>query len=151
LAPYKKTAIGMKTGIWILMGLILLGCKRDKELTPEEIMPLVGKWEMTAYETTVNGVKQWVAVTDIGIYNTVIFRKDGVLLYGNGKGMCCAPSTLIIGGRPFKIKPKTPVDFDELCNRNCVSCESVELEINQDEMIWTSCTAGYRARYKRVQ
>ncbi len=133
-----------------MMGMLLLGCKRDKDLTPEEITPLVGKWRQVAYEKVIQTGSEWVEVTDTGVYNTVIFRKDGVVLYGNSKGMCCAPHTLVIGGRPFKIVPKSPVEFDKLCTLiDCIGCESVKIEINQDEMIWTYCT-GYRIRYQRV-
>jgi hypothetical protein len=140
----------MKVFTWILMGLILLGCKREKELTPEEIAPLVGKWRQVAYEKVTDNRREWVNVTDTAVYNTVIFRADGVPLYGNGKGMCCAPRMLIIGGRPFKIEPKSPVELDGLCAMiDCLDCESVELEIKQDVMIWTLCT-GHRTRYQRV-
>ncbi|TDB61186.1 hypothetical protein [Arundinibacter roseus] len=140
----------MKVFTWILMTLILLGCKDDSELSPEEIVPLVGKWHQVGYEKVTETGREWVPVNDTSVYTTVIFRPDGVPLYGNGKGMCCAPRTLVREGRPFKIVPKSPVEFDELCTRiDCMGCESVVIEINQDEMIWTSCT-GSRIRYKRM-
>lgn len=140
----------MKVFCWILMGLMLLGCEREKGLSPEEITPLVGKWRQVAYEQVTETRREWVDVTDTGQYNTVIFRPDGVPLYASGKGMCCAPRTLIIGGRPFKIEPKTPVELDGICAQvSCVACEAVEIQIDQDMMTWTTCT-GYRARYQRV-
>jgi hypothetical protein len=70
----------MRIGIWIMMALLLLGCKRDKELTPEEITPLVGKWHQVAYEKVTETGRKWVEVTDQGIYTTLIFRSDGVPL-----------------------------------------------------------------------
>jgi len=138
----------MKIFILILMGLTLVGCQREQELTPEEITPLVGKWRQIAYERTTETGREWVDVTDTNVYNTLIFRADGIPLYANGKGMCCAPRSFIIGGRTFKIEPKSPVELDGICiQASCYYCESVELEVNQNEMVWNSCN-GFRLRYR---
>ena len=125
--------------LWLI--LLAVGCQRQKDILPM----LAGKWEQTAYQ---NKNSEWVDTPTNG-KPTLIVRSDGVLLYGDGLAMCCPPGKLIVNNVPFKIKPISPIPYNELCNRvDCISCKVVEFQVNEDEMMRSEC--GRIIRYRRL-
>ena len=125
--------------------LLAVGCRKEKDILPQQVKSFVGQWEQTAYENRNTG---WVE-TPTNSKPTLIVRSDGVLLYGDGLALCCAPINLIVNGMPFKAKPTSPVPYNELCTRiDCLVCQLVEIQVDKNEMTWSGC--GGRNRYRRL-
>lgn len=130
---------------FLLLISLAVGCRKEKDVLPWQVRTFVGKWEQTAYE---NKNSVWVDMPTTG-KPSLIVRSDGVLLYGDGLALCCPPEKLIVNGVRFKVKPTSPIPYNELCNRiDCISCKVSKFQVNKDEMIGSGC--GNRTRYRRL-
>ena len=74
----------MKNILLVFLFIGFFSCK-EKELTPEDIKPLVGKWQITATQPA--GSTEWEYVTQSGEHQFEI-RYDGVILDANGLHAC---------------------------------------------------------------
>ena len=129
--------------LWLI--LLAGGCQKEKDVLPRQARILIGKWEQTAYE---NRNAEWVETPTKG-KPSLIVRSDGVLLYGDGLAVCCPPVKLVVNFVSFKVKPTSPIPYNESCNRvDCISCKVVEFQVNEDEMIRSEC--GRIIRYRRL-
>lgn len=141
----------MKYLLSCLLFLSMTQC-RDKNVAPETLQPLVGKWRLEAYEVTNNGKKEWVIAYDNQTSaNYLIFRSDGAILQGNGLGICCGPNALNINGKTFEIKPQSPIPDNPGCALiDCIGCPTWKLELSDDEFILNLCSLSSKSKYVRV-
>lgn len=136
----------MKHWIVVIMG-IVLGC-RSKEVPPQDLESLVGKWRITAYEQKPNGA--WIAVSPNEEYSIEV-RFDGVLLSSNGKAYCCAPKKLMINGKSFGIVPQKAIPDNPACHLiDCASCESWPVSLSGDTLEIRYCL-DHKSRFVKVK
>ncbi|GHB54791.1 hypothetical protein [Persicitalea jodogahamensis] len=139
----------LKQKVCLLILLGMLGCQRDKDVTPKAIRLLEGKWEQTGHQTTQDGKEVWVADTTNGKVS-LTFRADGVPLDENGEGLCCSPQNFLLNGKLYPIEPKSPVKPADYCALvNCASCGTVELQATENTLLWISC-GGYKITYRKL-
>ncbi len=144
----------MKKATYLLLLFGLINCQRDKDIIPEALQPeaiqmLEGQWEQTSHQTTVNDKKVWVADSTSGSPD-LIFRADGVPLYGDGGGMCCSPKNYLLNGKLYAIAPKSPVKLSSTCiNALCMYCETIEIHATESTLLWISC-GFYQATYRKL-
>ncbi|MBB3837414.1 hypothetical protein FHS57_001408 [Runella defluvii] len=140
----------MKPVIFLLLIVVLGSCK-PKTVVPETIAPLVGKWRLEAYESTVNGKKEWTLTSiNASTANYILIREDGVLLTGNGQELCCAPAALIVNGKRFEIVPKSAIPNNPMCALvDCIGCATWDIEWSEDTFILNLCVSSSRSRYVR--
>ena len=140
----------MKSFIFLLL-IVALGSCKPKAVVPETIAPLVGKWRLDAYETTVNGKKEWTLTSiNASTANYIQIREDGVLLTGNGQELCCAPSSLTINGKRFEIIPKSAIPDNPMCALvDCIGCATWDIEWTEDTFVLSLCINSSRSRYVR--
>jgi hypothetical protein len=136
----------MKKLILVLFLVGLFGCK-EKQLSPEELQPLVGKWRLSAVQPT---GKNWEYVTQSGQYQFEI-RYDGVILDANGLPACCAPKSLKVNGKLFTIEPKESLPNNPLCALvSCAACETWDIDLQNDTLIVSYCEGSGRNRFVRM-
>ncbi len=136
----------MKKGISILLLIIsesiFLGCE-NRELSPEEIRPLVGRWHLDAVasnETT----NEWKPIS-ANQSDAFQIRYDGVILTGEGLETCCAPRTITFKKRVFLIESKEPIPPNPTCAVvDCLNCETLDIELKNDTIIVSYCFGGRR-------
>lgn len=131
----------------ILLVLFFAGCKKEK-LGPEEIKPLVGRWNLEAVEFK-GPIKQWepLPATQSDAFQ---IRYDGVVLTKDGLGTCCGPKSLTLNQKVFSIKPKEAIPRNPQCDLiDCLGCETFELELKNDTLIASSCFGSGRRRFVR--
>jgi len=135
----------MKKLTFLLLISLALGCRKEKDVLPQQVKSFVGNWEQTAFE---NSKLEWVDTPTDG-KPSLIVRFDGVLLNGDGLAICCAPENLTVNGVSFKAEPTSPIPYNEACTRiDCLLCQLVKVQVDKDEMIWSGC--GGRTRYRRL-
>ncbi len=135
----------MKKHSVLLFILLLLGCRQD-EINPKAFQLLEGRWERTG---RLLSDKVWLPEPTDGSPDLII-RADGVPLDGNGFGQCCPPKNYSIDGRLYPIEPKLPYVNAEICKLiRCVACETVELQVTQEGLLWIGCS-GSASRYRRL-
>lgn len=141
----------MKYILYLLLYLSMANC-RDKYVAPETLQPLVEKWRLEAYEVTNNEKKGWViASVSLTPASYLIFRSDGVILHGNGLGICCGPNALDVNGKTFEIKPQSLIPGNPGCALiDCIGCPTWKLELSDDEFILNLCSVGSKSKYVRV-
>lgn len=138
----------MKYLLYFLLFLSMAHC-RDKNVAPEILQPLVGKWRLVAYERVENGRKVWKEV-DPQSPSFVSFRFDGVVLDSKELPYCCPPSALNINGKEFKIVPKAAIPENPVCAYvDCIGCAAWEIEWSGDEFILDLC-GWSKSKYVRV-
>ncbi|WP_428655477.1 hypothetical protein [Runella sp.] len=138
----------MKIVQYFLLFLVTVSCREKTPTPPETLAPLVGKWRLDAYERTENGKKVWKAV-DPQSTSFLSFRFDGVVLDSKGLPSCCAPGSLTINGKEFKIIPQAALPENPSCAYiDCISCATMDIELTGDTFIQHSCF-GSRSRYVR--
>lgn len=134
----------------ILLVLFLAGlfsCK-EKQLSPEELQPLVGKWRVTAIQPA--GKTEWEFVTQSGQHQFEI-RYDGVILGPDGLPICCGPKYLKVNGKVFTIVPKEGLPDNPLCALvNCVGCDTLDMDLQGDVLTTNTCNGSGRSRYERI-
>lgn len=140
----------MKNVVWIFFLLVGIFSCKEKQLTPEEIQPLVGKWKLDAIEPA-GDVKKWEPVASKDGYVFEI-RYDGVILDANGLPACCVPSYLVYQGNKFTIEPKEKLAPNPSCALVlCMACDTWYLEIENGQLITNaSCNSGGRNRFTRL-
>ena len=138
----------MKYLLYFLLFLFMANC-RDKNVAPEILQPLVGKWRLVAYERVENGSKVWKEV-DPHSPSFVFFRFDGVVLDSKELPYCCPPSALNINGKKFEIVPKAVIPENPVCAYvDCIGCATWEIELTGDEFILQLC-GWSKSKYVRV-
>ena len=102
----------MKNFLLLLILASLVGCN-EKNLSPEDIQPMLGPWRLEAVEHA-QEVKSWEIVP---LENTYYFkiRYDGVILDANGLPACCAPKYLNINQKRFTIEPEETLPSNPQC------------------------------------
>lgn len=137
----------MKNIVWLLLFVGLFSCK-EKQLTPEDIKPLVGKWRLTAVQPV--GKNEWEFVTQSGQHQFEI-RYDGVVLYPDGLPMCCGPKYLKVNGKVFTIVPKEGLPNNPLCALvNCVGCETLDMDLQGEVLITGTCNGSGRSQFEKI-
>ena len=138
----------MKNLLLLLVLLSLIGCK-EKKLSPEAIQPLVGKWRLDAVEPA-EDVKRWEIVPLKNAYYFEV-RYDGVILDANGLPACCAPKYLKMNQKTFLIEPKETLAPNPQCALVlCVTCDTWNMELQNDTLIVSYCTGSGRNRFVRM-
>lgn len=143
----------MKTLIYLILSLLLLGCKKQNLDPPAEIKDIVGTWRLDAVEKMVNGQVVWEEVAfnpdDPNVSFTIRF--DGVLLGRDGLPPCCGLDSYSVDGKPYLVKPKRPVPHNSHCDLiNCASCP--RNMIGQDgELIVVATCEKFTTRAKYVR
>lgn len=139
----------MKNVVWIFFLVLGIFSCKEKQLTPEEIQPLVGKWKLDAIEPA-GDTKKWESVASKDGYIFEI-RYDGVILDANGLPACCVPSYLIYQGNKFTIEPKEKLAPNPTCALVlCLACDTWYLEIENGQLITNACNSGGRNRFTRM-
>ena len=134
----------------ILFLFILLSCNSDSaDMQPAALNSVAGTWRLIEIEKGGFGQKYWEAtVANTG--KDLIFREDGVILDSKSQSICCGPTSLLINGVFFEIKPSLTVTANPLCAVvNCVSCPTWEVEWRQNELIISYCD-GTREKYTKL-
>ncbi|HAK76023.1 MAG TPA: hypothetical protein DCR35_14970 [Runella sp.] len=139
----------MKNVVWIFFLLVGIFSCKEKQLTPEEIQPLVGKWKLDAIEPA-GDVKKWEPVASKDGYVFEI-RYDGVILDANGLPACCVPSYLVYQGNKFTIEPKEKLAPNPSCALVlCMACDTWYLELENGQLVTNACNSGGRNRFTRL-
>ena len=139
----------MKNVVWIFFLVLGIFSCKEKQLTPEEIQPLVGRWKLNAIEPA-GDVKKWEPVASKDGYVFEI-RYDGVILDANGLPACCAPKYLMFQGNKFTIEPKDPLATNPMCALVlCFACDTWYLELENGQLITNLCNSGGRNRFTRL-
>ena len=131
----------------------VFGCKKDSldsaNLQSGFTSTISGPWKLVAVErTSIDNKNVWEPVP-AAQSDTLIFRGDGLILYGDGSPRCCAPKSLVINGILRDIKPQQAVPANPLCATvNCVYCPTWELSWTDDQLIVSSCMNA-REKYVR--
>ncbi|GAB2802730.1 hypothetical protein GCM10027275_56240 [Rhabdobacter roseus] len=142
----------MKSTKYLVLALLalLLGCRREQEVSPEALKPLVGRWQLVAYEQNQGGVRTWVEVPAAEALILQV-RFDGVLLDGQGLAWCCAPPAIQLNGTLIDIIPRAEVPRNLICDlADCMGCATLDLDLDADTLLLTSCNGG-QMRYARVR
>ncbi|MCE6991638.1 hypothetical protein [Dyadobacter sp. CY323] len=132
---------------------VLFACKNDSMDTLDNpaafASTISGTWKLVAVErSSIDNKNVWEPVPAAQA-DTLIFRGDGLILYGDGSPRCCAPKSLVINGNLMDIKPQTAIPANPLCARvNCVYCPSWDLSLTGNQLIISSCL-GFREKYVR--
>ena len=149
-ASFRKTPQeAMKYLLYLLLFLFMANC-RDKNVAPETLQPLVGKWRLVAYERMENGTKVWKEA-DPQSTLFVSFRFDGVVLDSKELTYCCPPSALNINGKEVKIIHKTALPENPTCAFiDCMGCPTWEIKLTGDTFILDSCFNSLKSKYVRV-
>jgi hypothetical protein len=138
----------MKNFLLLLVFVSLAGCK-ERDLSPEEIQPLVGKWRLDAVEPA-EDVKRWEIVPPKNAYLFEI-RYDGVILDANGLPACCAPKYLKKGKKVFLIEPKEALPQNPQCALvSCLACDTWNMDLQGDTLIVSYCSGSGRNRFVRM-
>ena len=138
----------MKNVVWVFFLVLGVFSCKEKQLTPEEIQPLVGKWRVTAIERA--DKKEWEYVTQSGQHQFEI-RYDGVVLDSKGLSTCCGPLYLTINGKKFSIVPKETVPDNPICALiNCVYCETWNMDLQDNVLTISYCNGLARVRYVKI-
>ena len=139
----------MKNVVWVFFLVLGIFSCKEKQLTPEEIQPLVGKWKLDAIEQA-GDAKKWESITSKDGYVFEI-RYDGVILDANGLPACCVPSYLVYQGNKFTIEPKAKLAPNPSCALVfCNACDTWYLEIENGQLITNLCNSGGRNRFTRL-
>jgi hypothetical protein len=137
----------MKNSLLLLLFVSLFSCK-EKQLTPEDIKPSVGKWRLTAVQPV--GKNEWELVTQSGQHQFEI-RYDGVILDATGLPQCCGPKFLKVNGKLFTIEPKESLPNNPLCAFvSCAFCETWEMDLQENILIINYCQGLGRSRYEKI-
>ncbi len=123
---------------------VFLGCEK-RELSSEEIRPLVGRWNLEAVESneTTNEWKPIIAEQS----DAFQIRYDGVILNEEGLGICCSPKSLTFNQRVFVIRQKEAIPPNPLCSLvDCAVCETWNFDLKNDTLIVSFCLGG-RSRF----
>ena len=142
----------MKSTKYLVLALwaLLLGCHRVEKVSPEALKPLVGRWQLVAYEQNQGGVTTWVEVPAAEA-SILLVRYDGVLLNGQGLPWCCAPPTIQLNGTLIEIIPRAEVPRNPTCDLvDCMGCATLDLDLDADTLLLTNCSGG-QMRYLRVR
>lgn len=136
----------------LILPLLFLECKKNDLETEPAVKSIAGKWQLVAYEKTVDGEKVWENVDPDSQKNFTIFRGDGVILDSKGLPACCAPMKYFLNGNLFEIKTVVDHTLNSSCNFvDCIGCEYWNIEQKEDEMIITLCdTVPIKTKYIRV-
>lgn len=138
----------MKNIVWIFFLVLGIFSCKEKHLSPEDIKPLVGKWQATAIERAEK--KEWEYITQNG-QNHLEIRYDGVILDANGLPMCCSPRYLNLNGKRFSIVPKERVPDNSICALvNCAYCETWNMDLQNDVLTVSHCKGLGRVRYIKI-
>lgn len=139
----------MKYILYFLVFLSMANC-RDKNVAPEILQPLVGKWRLAAHERVENGTKVWKEV-DPQSTSFVSFRFDGVVLNSKDLPLCCPPTALNINGKEFVIIPRATVPENPTCAYvDCIGCSTWEIKLTEDTFILDDCGISLKREYVRV-
>ena len=139
----------MKYILYFLLFLSTTNC-RDKNVTPETLQPLVGKWRLVAYERLENGKRVWKEA-DPQSPSFVSFRFDGIVLDSKGLPYCCSPNDLNINGKEFVIIPRATVPENPTCAYvDCIGCATWEIKLTGDTFILDDCGISLKREYVRV-
>ncbi|MBB3838621.1 hypothetical protein FHS57_002627 [Runella defluvii] len=139
----------MKNVGWVFFLVLGVFSCKEKQLTPEEIQPLVGKWKLDAIEPA-GDVRKWESVASKDGYVFEI-RYDGVILDANGLPACCVPSYLVYQGNKFTIEPKEKLAPNPSCALVlCMACDTWYLELENGQLITNACNSGGRNRFTRL-
>ncbi|RDB05115.1 hypothetical protein DVG78_14630 [Runella aurantiaca] len=123
---------------------------RDKNVAPETLQPLVGKWRLVAYERIENGNKVWKEA-DPQSPSFLFFRFDGVVLDSKELPLCCPPNALNINGKEFTIIPKSALPENPTCAYvDCIGCALWEIKLTEDTFILDDCGISLKREYVRV-
>ena len=140
----------MKKLLYLWLGVLIFSCQKDNDITPKEASLLEGKWDRIAYESSAKGDKVWVSIAPDSIPDLIV-RSDGVLLAPDGKGLCNRPDRLTVNGKLWRVNPESPVPP----NQNCylaygISCEIIEFQVTNDNMVSFGCSGKDATRYRRL-
>lgn len=140
----------MKTQVHLLLIFLAIGCQNRQEFSSHVDPLLVGKWELTAYETTIRGIKHWETRDSLTGEPSFIIRTDGVFVNRYEQGLCCGPiGRMSVNGKAVLFKAKSPIPRDEICTLvSCSGCSDHDFKVDQDELLWTKC--GTQSRYRRL-
>ena len=132
-----------------MLPVILFGCRKDNP--DPAIESIVGKWQLEAYEKTLNGGKVW-ETTQGGQPSYLTFRFDGVMLDSKELPMCCPPTGYYLNGTFFAIKPRTSLPHNPQCDLiDCIGCANLDLEQTGDELVITYCApVSTRVKFVRI-
>lgn len=141
-----RKSVSMKNILLLLLFVSSFSCK-EKQLTPEELQPLVGKWRLSAVQQE---GKDWEVVTQSGQHQFEI-RYDGVILDSNGLPNCCSPKSLKVNGKLFPIEPKESLPNNPTCALvNCFACETWDIDLQGNTLVLSSCLGANRSRYEKL-
>ncbi len=136
----------MKNILLLFLFIGFFSCK-EKELTPEDIKPLVGNWRITATQPA--GKNEWEYVTQSSQHQFEI-RYDGVILDPNGLPACCGPKFLNVNGKRFTIVPKESLPDNPVCALvNCAACETWHMDLKEDVLTISYCNGLGRSRFAK--
>ena len=136
--------------VYILFFLFLIqSCKsEDAGVMDADFVSVSGTWRLIEIEKGSFGQKFWEATGNKPAKN-LIFREDGAILDSDSLAVCCGPTSLLINGQFFEIKPQQTVVVNPICAVvNCTSCPTWEITWNGNQMIITYCD-GSREKYTK--
>ena len=141
----------MKKISYLILLPLVLGCQREREITPRAVQLIEGTWEAIAWNPPSNGNEEWKEIDHDKRSWRLIFRSDGIPVDADGLGMCCPPNSLLINGNLFFIKPKLPLPSNgsKCAGLWCRFCETIEIQVTDDNLLWTDCI-GVSIRYRRL-
>ncbi|WP_221393325.1 hypothetical protein [Dyadobacter sp. NIV53] len=109
---------------------------------------VAGTWRLIEIEKGGFGQKIW-EVAAVNSAKNLVFREDGAILDSRNLSVCCGPTSLLINGDFFEIKPALAIAVNPLCAVvNCTSCPTWEIEWNKNQLIISYCD-GTREKYAR--
>lgn len=131
--------------------LVLSNCKKNDPESDPAFGGIAGSWRLTGFEKVVNNKKIWETV-DAKQQTVFSFRSDGVMLDMNGLPTCCASSNYIVNGTHYKVVAKAEVPLNLLCaSVDCITCDTLKMEVTGDELKITSCLELSSAKYTRAK
>ncbi len=143
---YKAVLISI-----VLVLFTLVNCKKSSNnLEPNAVSILAGKWQLIAEEGNQNGNLTWINIpSSDSVY--IYFRDDGIQVDKNGCVPCCPANTVILNGKKFDLVSKYPLLSCGPCRTDlCSSCDQVNIEIDENQLVYESCGNSIRHKFKMI-